>query len=435
MLQYFGMEILEVNENGIAAELGIAAGDELLAFDGFSVTDVLDYDYYNSCENFTMRVRSGDEVVDYEIEKYDYEDLGLELSRDIPVRSCRNNCVFCFVDQLPREELRSTLRVKDDDYRHSFIFGNYVTLTNVTDRELERIIRIGLSPLYVSVHTSNGELRSKLLGTCGQKTPIPDIKAQLKKLHGGGIKIHAQIVYCPTFNDDLDETITDIYPYTQSLAVVPVGLTRNCNPLIKKVDKASAQKVIAVVEKWQKKLLAERGTRYVFAADELYLKAEKEIPPYEAYEDFSQIENGIGLIAAFKHDFEFALDKCDSESAGEISIATGESAYPLICECAKKTQEKLGGKIRVYKIRNDFFGESVTVAGLIVGRDIAAQLKGKPLGHALILPRVMLRETCDVFLDGMTLSELERELGVKIKVIQPDGESFVKEIIGVKQNG
>jgi NifB/MoaA-like Fe-S oxidoreductase len=201
------------------------------------------------------------------------------------------------------------------------------------------------------------------------------------------------------------------------------------------VDKASAQKVIAVVEKWQKKLLAERGTRYVFAADELYLKAEKEIPPYEAYEDFSQIENGIGLIAAFKHDFEFALDKYDGESAGEISIATGESAYPLICECAKKTQEKLGGKIRVYKIRNDFFGESVTVAGLIVGRDIAAQLKGKPLGHALILPRVMLRETCDVFLDGMTLSELERELGVKIKVIQPDGESFVKEIIGVKQNG
>lgn len=429
------MKILAVTKGGIAEELGIKPGCELVSFDGFPVIDVLDYDYYNSREFFTMSVRDGDETVDYEVEKYDCEDLGLELSREIPVRSCRNNCVFCFVDQLPREELRNTLRVKDDDYRHSFIFGNYVTLTNVSERELDRIIRIGLSPLYVSVHTSDYMLRNRLLGTCGQRTAIPDILSQLKKLHNGGIKVHAQIVYCPSLNDDIDKTISDIEKYTVSLAIVPVGLTRNCNPLIKKVDKESAGNVISIVEKWQKKLLPLRGTRYVFAADEFYLKAGCEIPSYEAYENFYQIENGIGLIAAFKHDFNSALNLYDSGNIGKVSIATGESAYPLISECAKRLEEKFGGKINVYKIRNDFFGNSVTVAGLVVGRDIIKQLKNKPLGDKLILPRIMLRELGDVFLDGTTVPQLKKALGVSVEFIQPDGENFVKGLIGATDNG
>lgn len=432
MLQYSGMKILAVTKNGVADELGISAGDELVSFDGFPVVDVLDYDFYNSRENFTMRVKSDGEVTDYDIEKYDDEDLGMELSREISVRSCRNHCVFCFVDQLPKENLRNTLRVKDDDYRHSFIFGNYVTLTNVSDKELDRIIRLKLSPLYVSVHSSNRELRKKLLGVENQN--IPFIMDQLIKLYDGGIKIHAQIVYCPGINDDIDSTIADISPYTESLAIVPVGLTRDCNPALKRVDRASAENVINTVEKWQKKLLSERGTRFVFAADEFYVKAEREVPPYETYEDFSQIENGIGLIAAFKHDFNAAMERYDSGTVGETSIATGESAYPLISECAALVEAKFGGKIHVYKIRNDFFGDSVTVAGLVVGRDLLNQLSGKPLGDRLVLPRVMLKEFCDVFLDGNSINEVSEKLNVKIQILQPDGDSFVRGLIGVKED-
>ncbi len=427
------MKIFSVAKDSVAAELGIRAGDELLAFDGYPVIDVLDYDYYNSSECFVMRIRSGGEITDCRIEKEEDEDLGLELDREISVRSCRNHCVFCFVDQLPPEDLRSTLRVKDDDYRHSFIFGNYVTLTNVTDRELERIIRIKLSPLYVSVHTSDHALRKKLLGTEGAPE-IPDIMAQLRKLHSGGIRVHAQVVYCPGINDDVDQTIRDISPYTESLAIVPVGLTKNCNPALKHIDKESASRIVDVVEKWQTKLLPERGTRYVFASDELYLAAGRQIPPYETYEDFYQIENGIGLIAAFRHDFEAAMEQFRAGNVGEISIATGVSAYPLIAACAAKVEKKFGGKIHVYEIRNKFFGESVTVAGLVVGSDLLRQLKGKPLGDRLILPRIMLREFTDVFLDGYTVKDLERDLGVPIKIIQPDGESFVRGLIGEEDN-
>lgn len=421
------MKILAVVKNSVADELGIRAGEELVSFDGFPVTDVLDYDYYNSCENFTMCVRSATEEVDYEIEKYEDEDLGLELSREIPVRSCRNHCIFCFVDLLPPEELRNTLRVKDDDYRHSFIFGNYVTLTNVSDREIDRIVRLKLSPLYVSVHTSDPSLRRKMLGLEGKKAP--DIVEQLRRLHAGGIRVHAQIVYCPGVNEDLDSTVRDIAPYTQSLAVVPVGLTANANPALKSVDSESAQRVVRTVRQWQEKMFAERGTRYIFAADELYVKAGIDVPPYDYYEDFSQIENGIGLIAAFRHDFAVALQRYTVGNVGEVSIATGESAYPLISECAAVVEQKFGGKIRVYKIRNDFFGTSVTVAGLIVGRDIIAQLSGKPLGERLVLPRVMLRELGDVFLDGCTVEKLSQALGVPVQMILSDGESFVKGLI------
>lgn len=429
------MKILAVAKNSVADELGLTAGDELTAFDGFPVLDVLDYDYYNSCERFTMRAITQGECVEFEIEKDEDEDLGLELDREIPVRSCRNHCIFCFVDQLPPEDLRSTLRVKDDDYRHSFIFGNYVTLTNVSDRELERIIRIRLSPLYVSVHTADPILRARMLGTCGQRTPIPDITEQLRKLYAGGIAVHAQIVYCPGVNEDIDATIAAISPYTKSLAIVPVGLTKDCNPQLKRVDRDSAARVIDTVEKWQQKLLTERGTRYVFAADELYLKACRPIPPYEAYEDFDQIENGIGLCAAFLHDFRFAMEQYAQGFVGEASIATGVSAYPLIRECADEIERKFGGKIHVYAIVNDFFGHSVTVAGLVVGRDLFAQLQDKQLGTRLILPRVMLREFGEnVFLDGMTVRELSERLRVPIQIIQSDGESFVRGLIGAKEN-
>ena len=266
-----------------------------------------------------------------------------------------------------------------------------------------------------------------MLGLEGKSSP--DIVEQLRTLHAGGIRVHAQIVYCPGVNDDLDATVRDIAPYTQSLAVVPVGLTANANPALRCVDRDSAQRVVRTVQKWQEKMLAARGTRYVFAADELYLKAGVPVPPYDCYEDFSQIENGIGLIAAFRHDFAAAMQRYGQGDVGEASIATGESAYPLISECAAAVEKKFGGKIRVYKIRNDFFGSTVTVAGLIVGRDLIAQLGGKPLGDRLVLPRVMLREFGEVFLDGCTVKKLSQALGVPVQMIASDGESFVKGLI------
>ncbi|MDE7395146.1 MAG: DUF512 domain-containing protein, partial [Clostridiales bacterium] len=266
------MKILAVSDNGVAKELGIKAGDFLLSFDGHAVVDVLDYDYYNSVERFTMTVKSGEEITDYEIEKDEDEDLGLELSRDIPVRQCRNHCVFCFVDQLPKTDLRPTLRIKDDDYRHSFIFGNYVTLTNVSEKEIERIIRLKLSPLYVSVHAADPELRRTLLGIPSSQA-IPDILVQLRALHAGSIKVHAQAVLCAGLNDDVDDLIEKIEPYTQSLALVPVGLTKGHNPQLRPLTQEEAARIIKTTEKWQKALLLRRGTRYVFAADELYIKA------------------------------------------------------------------------------------------------------------------------------------------------------------------
>ena len=434
MLYLRRMKILSVSPNGVAKELGIQSGDFLLSFDGHAVVDVLDYDYYNSAEHFTMTVKRGNEVTDYEIEKDEDEDLGLELSRDIPVRQCRNRCVFCFVDQLPKTELRSTLRVKDDDYRHSFIFGNYVTLTNLSEKDLARIIRLKLSPLFVSVHAADPALRRKLLGI-EPPQEIPDILEQLRTLHAGGIQVHAQAVLCAGLNDDIDDLIAKIEPYTASLALVPVGLTKGHNPALRPLTKDEAARILGQTEAWQQKLLSKRGTRYVFAADELYLRAGLPVPPYEAYEDFSQIENGVGLIASFKHDFEDAIARIEKAHIGECSIATGVSAYPLIRDCAAVLTQKFGGTIRVYEIKNDFFGHTVTVAGLLTGRDILAQLKGKPLGERLVLPRVMLREFSDAFLDDMTVSQLSASLGVPVEIAGADGESLVLGLIGQVQNG
>lgn len=416
------MRIADIEIGSIAEELGICPGDELIAFDGHNVTDVLDYNYYNECENFVMTVRHGDEIIDYEIEKYLDEELGLVLDEELGTRVCRNKCIFCFVDQLPKRELRNTLRVKDDDYRLSFISGNYVTLTNDSNSDLERIVRLKLSPLYISVHTADLSLRRKMLGN----PKAPDILKQLRYLKEGGIRMHAQIVYCPDINEDIAETAVAVAPYCESLAVVPVGLTKDCNTALRAVEKEDAQRVIAAITPIQEAMLQSRNTRFVFLADEFYVKAEQDVPPYECYEDFSQLENGIGLIAAFRHDFESSLRDVEFAEIGHICIATGCSAYPIIKWAADKLTDKFGGRISVYAIRNDFFGNSVTVAGLVTGGDIYRQLKDLDIGEKLILPKCMFKEFQDVFLDDMPVSELSRKLGVPIKIINTDGESFVK---------
>lgn len=430
------MKILKVDKNSIADELSIKAGDELIGFDGHIAEDILDYEYYCSKENFIMTVNCGGEEIDFEIEKYTDEEIGLDFSREIPVKSCKNNCIFCFVAQLPKSEtLRKTLKVRDDDYRHSFISGNYVTLTNVSDDEIERIIRLKLSPLYVSVHSTNASMRNKLLGVKSS----PNIMVQLNKLKSAGIDVHTQIVYCPGFNDDVEDSVKDLCVVAKSLAIVPVGLTRGHNPVLRAVSKSDAEKIVDIVEKFQPLMLSKTGTRFVFAADEFYIKADRPVPPAENYEDFSQIENGIGLIAAFKSDFDYAISQIDFKNAkdiviGEVSIATGKSAFKLIKEHADKLTSLFGGKIRVYQVENDFFGETVTVAGLIVGRDILNRLKGEPLGEKLVLPRTMLREFGDVFLDNMTVSELSGKLGVPVQISAADGEGFVKALLNLTED-
>ncbi len=416
------MRIVDVDKGSVGEELGIKPDDELIAFDGQKVVDILDYDFYNESERFYMTVKSGDEEIEFDIEKDSDEDLGLTLEEELSVRVCRNKCIFCFVDQLPKRELRKSLHVKDDDYRYSFISGSYVTLTNVSTDDLERIVRLKLSPLYISIHSSNNELRRKMLGN----PKAPDIVEQLKFLYRGGIKIHAQIVYCPEINEDVAETAIDTAPYCESLAVVPVGLTKDCNTALRCVNRDDARRVVERIAPLQKEFLKKKRTRYVFLADEFYIIGELPVPSYEHYENFVQIENGVGMIALFKHEVEFALEETDDGQVGNFSIATGVAAYKTIKEAAKKITDKFGGSIKVFPVVNSFFGESVTVAGLVTGGDIYKRLNGEELGEYLMLPRCMLKEFGDVFLDNMTIGELEHKLGTKIKIVGTDGVSFVK---------
>ncbi len=415
------MRISGVDKNSIGEELGLKAGDEVVSFDGYKAVDILDYEFYDSSENFTLGVKRGEEETLFDIEKDPDESLGLEFDREIPIRECKNNCIFCFVHQLPENEpLRDTLRVRDDDYRHSFISGNYVTLTNLSDFDVERIIRLKLSPLYVSVHTVDDDLRNVMLGIKRSRPILP----LLKKFYDAGIVLHTQIVYCPGINEDLERSITELSEICATLAIVPVGLTKNANPRLRPVNRSEAERVIALTEKYQDKLLKEKGTRFVWASDEFYIKAERPVPGGETYEDYPQIENGVGLLAKFEEDFAFAL-KTAKKCKNKVSVATGVSAYGFIKSHAEILNEKLGCDIRVYKIENSFFGSTVTVAGLVVGRDIYGTLKGKDLGERLIIPSVMLREFRDVFLDNMTVKELGEKLNVKITVADSTGDGFV----------
>lgn len=418
------MKILSVEKDSIADELGLKAGDNLISIDGRRCVDVLDYEAALASTRLVIEVSAEEEITKYEIEKEEYEDLGLSFS-DFTIRQCRNKCIFCFVDQLPRKDsVRKTLKIKDDDYRMSFISGTYITLTNLNESDIERILRLRLSPLYISVHSVDEKLRKYMLGIEKSRPILP----LLKRFKEGGIKLHTQIVYCPEVNEDYAATIEALSPLVETLAIVPVGLTKDCNPTLIPVNKTYAERVIDTVEKFQKLNLKRYGERKIYASDEFYIKAERETPDYEAYENFDQIENGIGMIARFKYEFEEAL----SEAVGkgrDVSIATGVSAYELIKDSAEIINRKFDGKIKVYKIVNKFFGPTVTVTGLTVGGDIAEQLKGKDLGSELVIVRTMLKEFGDCFLDNMTLRQLEERLGVKVNAIAPSGDAFVNALI------
>ena len=425
--------ICEVEKGSIADQLGIRPGDYLLAINGQNVVDWLDYQAFCCTEKLSLITRRDDEEIVYELEKDEYEPLGLKFDSQLMsrVRDCVNHCMFCFVDQLP-DHVRPTLRVKDDDWRLSMMMGNYVTLTNVSDKELERIVARHASPLYISVHATDPELRAKLLG---QKLGAK-LMQQLTRLREGGIQFHAQAVLCPNLNDGkvLEKTVEDLaalWPCCRSLALVPVGLTGHREGLcpLRKYTREEAAAVIDAAEVWQERFLREFDTVFVYPSDEFYLQAGRDVPPDSFYGDYDQIENGVGLVRLLRTEFEEALGYADFSTArpAHLVIATGVSAGPIL-EALLSPLHIPGVKIDVIPIENHFFGPSVTVTGLLTGGDLIRVLKDYPCDKVLITER-MLRETEDVFLDDMTLDEVREKLGRPVVKVGTHGDELLEAIL------
>ena len=419
-----------------AARAGFQAGETLVSLNGHDIMDVLDYRFYQD------EVRLEAVVLDdsgrrriLRVVKGEYQDLGLDFATYLMdrQRSCQNKCIFCFIDQLP-PGLRESLYFKDDDSRLSFLFGNYITLTNITEHEVERIIHMHISPINISVHTTNPTLRVKMMNNrfAGEKLDV------LYRLAAAGIRINCQLVLCPGWNDgeELEKTIEDLTALESvgCIAAVPVGLTKYREGLtpLRLFDKEGAAAVIDCLERFGEKSLAETGSRRVYAADEFYLLAGRKIPEAAFYEDFALLENGVGLWAMLRDE---ALDAITDEPAPDrprrISLATGTAAYPLMRELVDIAAAKwhnLEG--RVYAIVNDFFGHTINVSGLVTGGDLIRQLKDQEIGEELLIPASMLRREGDLFLDDISLSDVERALGVPVRPVPNDGYALMAALAG-----
>jgi putative radical SAM enzyme (TIGR03279 family) len=430
-----GFTVKSIDKHSAAWRAGLREGDRVLSFNGEDFVDYIDYVYFSSEDRLTVEYESRGRVKKALLKKDPEEPMGLEFEEGLlgKKRVCRNKCVFCFVDQLPKG-MRRTLYVKDEDWRCSFIMGNYVTLSDIGEAELNRIIARKASPLYISVHAADEETRKKMIGNMKAR-PVMET---LERLKDGGIKFHTQAVICPGYNDgktlqNTMESLYGLYPSAMSLAVVPVGLTahrRNLLPL-KAMDKSSAEGVLKLVEDFAAKALKEKGTRFVFASDEIYIRAGKEMPAYEAYEDFPQIENGVGVTRKLEAETESAMEDYANEKAAykKVSFATGVDACPYIEKLAQKLADRYKMEINVYPVENRFFGESVTVAGLLTGRDIRETLKNRDLGEALLLPDTMFRDREDVFLDDMDRKQMKEALGVDVLAVPVDGYALVETLI------
>lgn len=414
----------------------ISIGDFLISINGHKINDVLDYMYYSADNQISLTVSRDGKEFTVNLEKSEYDDLGLESGSFLmdKKRTCRNKCVFCFIDQMPKG-MRETLYFKDDDARLSFLQGNYVTLTNLEQPDIDRIISMKLN-INVSVHTTNPELRCKMMNNrfAGEKLKY------LKQMTDSGIKLNCQIVLCPELNDgeELKRTLSDLgelMPNISSIAVVPVGLSKFREGLypLKCFDKDSAGEALDIISEFQNKFLENYGTRLVFPSDEFFLIAERKIPGSDYYEDFAQYENGVGMLRSLEDEFMQALECSDYDNQNrKISIATGYSAYNTIKKLAGLAEKKYSGlKCELYSIRNDFFGETITVSGLITATDILKQLENKNLGTELLISSSMLRRDTDVFLDDLTVSDVENRLNVKIIPVENDGFALLDAILGI----
>lgn len=428
--------ISKVLPGSIAEELEIGPGDCLISINDNEIEDVFDYHFFVNDEYLTLLIRKPDgEEWELEIEKDYEEDLGLEFEQGLmdEYRSCRNKCMFCFIDQMP-EGMRETLYFKDDDSRLSFLQGNYVTLTNMSDHDIDRIIRYHLEPINISFQTTNPQLRCKMLHNRFAGGALKKVD----RLYEGGIRMNGQIVLCKGVNDgeELVRSIKDLsgyMPYLESVSIVPVGLTKYREGLypLSPFTKEDAKDVLAVIREWQERLYREHGMHFIHAGDEWYILAEEEVPPQESYDGYLQLENGVGMLRLLIDEFE----ECYKELSGderirEVSVATGKLAYPYIRKFAARLEEKyINTKIHVYSIQNNFFGELITVSGLITGRDLIRQLKGRKLGERLLLPCNMFRSGEEVFLDDIMLSEVNEALQVETYIVKSSGRDFIEAII------
>lgn len=427
--------IKRVLPGSIAEELELEPGDELISINGQPIEDVFDYHYLMNDEELLILIRKPDqEEWELEIEKDYDEDLGVEFVSSLmdEYRSCSNKCIFCFIDQMP-PGMRDTLYFKDDDSRLSFLQGNYVTLTNMSDHDIDRIIRYHLSPINISFQTTNPRLRCKMLNN----RFAGDIFPKVQRLYEAGIEMNGQIVLCKGVNDgeELERTIEDLsryLPHLRSVSVVPVGLSRYRDKLypLEPFNQEDAREVLSLVERWQKKLYPEYGLHFIHCSDEWYILAGLPVPEESAYDGYLQLENGVGMIRLLDTEVSRELEKLTGDARKRrVSIATGKLAAPFIRENVAKIQVLYPRiEAEVYEIRNVFFGELITVSGLITGQDLKKQLKGKDLGECLLLPCNMLRAGENVFLDDVTVEELEKELDISIAVVDEDGASLVHAV-------
>lgn len=432
------VKIFDVTTGSHADKAGIKKGETLLSINSNEIVDVLDYRFYQVNRKLTLEVEDEDKNVRIiEMTKGEYEEIGLEFETYLMDKqhSCRNKCIFCFIDQLPKG-MRESLYFKDDDSRLSFLFGNYITLTNITEHEIDRIIKMHISPINVSVHTTNPELRCKMMNN----RFAGDTLKYLKRFADAGITLNCQIVSCPGINDgdELVRTLTDLENLGVNMtAIVPVGLTRyreNLYPLVP-YNKETAGQTIDIIEKMGDECVKKHGRRIFFPGDEFYLLAEREIPSPEFYEDFSALEDGIGMIAYLTDDVGWKLEELDADESlcHKVTIACGEGVFPYMKRIMSMINEKFPNiTINTRAIKNNFFGGGVNVSGLVTGGDLIDQLRGDDLGDRLIIPSSMLRFENDLFLDDVSTDDVERDLGVTLVPVNNNGNDLVEAVIAGK---
>lgn len=432
------VKVTSVLNDSYGKKAGILKNDVIEIINGREITDVLDYRFAIQSKKLSITLKRGLEELTVNIRKSsEFSDIGLEFETYLMDKqhSCKNKCIFCFVDQMP-EGMRETLYFKDDDSRLSFLFGNYITLTNLTEKEADRICEMHISPINISVHTMNPELRVKMMKNKNSGESLKFIK----KFYEAGILMNTQLVLCPGINDgeELRYSLSELAkysPYINSIAAVPVGLTKYREGLehLDSYTKEKANEVIDIIDEFNAHYsFFNNGKILAYPSDEFYLLAERDFPDEDFYGEYSQLDNGVGMCTLLKSEFLSALEETKAFKINrEVTIATGESAYSLLTELTKKAEEKFKGlKVNVVKIENKFFGTTVTVAGLLTGQDLKEQLKSKNLGEELLIPRVSLRNEGDKFLDDITLDELSEYLNVKVSPVENDGYKLLEKISG-----
>ncbi|MBP3378201.1 MAG: DUF512 domain-containing protein [Clostridia bacterium] len=429
------VEITGVLPHSRAARAGVEVGDILLEINSHKINDVLDYRFRLADEVVVLKLHRGPEIIEVKIKKDTYDDIGLEFGTPLMDKKhrCENGCIFCFIDQNPKG-MRETIYFKDDDSRLAFLHGNYITLTNLHDEDIDRIIEMHISPVNVSVHTTNPELRVKMM----KNKRAGEVLSYLDRLADAGTVLRGQIVLCRGINDgeELERSMRDLskyYPKMDSVSVVPAGLTAHRDGLyhLEPFTAEECADVISQVERFNE----EFGERMFFASDEFYISSGTPLPSDEYYGEYTQIENGVGLLTSFEHEFDFMLSTLDEDECKvnrKVSVGTGEASYKFICKLVDKLKDKCPGlDCKVHMVKNNFFGGQVTVSGLLTGVDIADQLHGSDLGEVLYLPRTSLRAEGDLFLCGMSPAELEEKLGVNIEFTENDGAEFCEKLIGL----